>query len=298
MARARNIKPGFFVNEDLVELDFGVRLLFAGLWTLADREGRLEDRPKKIKIGVFPADNVDVDAMLQELNRYGFIYRYEINGAKYIQINNWHKHQRPHHTEKDSVIPSPDSVLTVKEPLSDGDSPNRDGENPPDSLIHRFTDSLIHVSTGVDTTGANAPEPSEDEIPPDDPPKEPDPPAKPARKNLGIKDLVDQGVDRQHAEDWLAVRRAKGAPLTQTAWKGVLSEAEKAGITAAKAVEIAALNGWRGFKADWMRRDGMQQRSPTAADRRAEWNEELNRELASAPRLPAIDMGVIDVSDN
>ena len=64
MARARNIKPSFFTNEDLVELPFEDRLLFIGLWTLADREGRLEDRPKRIKMAVFPADNVDVDAQV------------------------------------------------------------------------------------------------------------------------------------------------------------------------------------------------------------------------------------------
>ena len=49
MARARNIKPGFFKNEFLAEMPCEVRLLFIGLWTLADREGRLEDRPKRIK---------------------------------------------------------------------------------------------------------------------------------------------------------------------------------------------------------------------------------------------------------
>jgi hypothetical protein len=67
MARARNIKPSFFTNEELVELPFSTRLLFIGLWTLADREGRLEDRPKRIKMAIFPADNIDVDAALGEL---------------------------------------------------------------------------------------------------------------------------------------------------------------------------------------------------------------------------------------
>jgi hypothetical protein len=50
MARARNIKPAFFKNEQLVELGMSTRLLFIGLWCLADREGRLEDRPKRIKM--------------------------------------------------------------------------------------------------------------------------------------------------------------------------------------------------------------------------------------------------------
>ena len=44
MARSRNIKPGFFSNEHLAELDFATRLLFIGMWTEADREGRRELR--------------------------------------------------------------------------------------------------------------------------------------------------------------------------------------------------------------------------------------------------------------
>ena len=44
MARARNIKPGFFKNELLVGLPYEYRLLFIGLWTIADRDGRFEDR--------------------------------------------------------------------------------------------------------------------------------------------------------------------------------------------------------------------------------------------------------------
>ncbi|SPP31372.1 hypothetical protein ARAF_0496 [Arsenophonus endosymbiont of Aleurodicus floccissimus] len=54
MVRARNIKPGFFSNDDLAECEALARLLFAGLWTIADREGRLEDKHRKIKVMVLP----------------------------------------------------------------------------------------------------------------------------------------------------------------------------------------------------------------------------------------------------
>lgn len=107
MARARNIKPGFFKNELLVELPFEFRLLFIGLWTLADREGRLEDRPKKIKMEVFPADDVSVEEGIDALTEDGFIVRYEANGINYIQILSWHKHQTPHVKEQASTIPAP-----------------------------------------------------------------------------------------------------------------------------------------------------------------------------------------------
>ncbi len=108
MPRARNIKYEFFTNEKLAELPFEVRLLFIGLWTLADKEGRLEERPKKIKALLFPYDdNINVMEMLQKLHEYNFITRYPINEDIYIQINNFKKHQNPHKNEKDSILPQP-----------------------------------------------------------------------------------------------------------------------------------------------------------------------------------------------
>lgn len=110
MARARNIKPGFFRNADLVELPFEARLLFIGLWTMADREGRLEDRPKQIKMELFPADNVDCDGVLTSLAAIGMIQRYEVDGKRYIQVVSFTKHQNPHRDERPSTIPAYGSV--------------------------------------------------------------------------------------------------------------------------------------------------------------------------------------------
>lgn len=115
MARARNIKPGFFKNELLVEMPVFARLLFVGLWTLADREGRLEDRPKRIKLELFPYDADDVEAGLQSLEASKFIRRYQINSVEVIQIVNFLKHQTPHGTEKDSDLPDEEGALTVHE---------------------------------------------------------------------------------------------------------------------------------------------------------------------------------------
>ncbi len=133
MARARNIKPGFFTNEDLVELDFATRLLFIGLWTEADRAGRLEDRPKRLKMAIFPADSVDVDAMLEGLERFGFIRRYVACGRRLIQVVNWSKHQSPHHTEKASELPPEGATIKPEAAAVDNgdvtvDSPKQNGE--------------------------------------------------------------------------------------------------------------------------------------------------------------------------
>jgi len=105
MARTRLLKPDFFTDEDLADLPFEARLLFAGLWTIADRAGRLEDRPKRIKAHLFPYDAVDVDALLAHLERGGFVARYTVEDASVIQIRTFVRHQHPHHKEVPSVLP-------------------------------------------------------------------------------------------------------------------------------------------------------------------------------------------------
>lgn len=136
MARSRNIKPGFFVNDVLAEIDPLGRLLFAGLWTIADREGRLEDRPKRIKAEILPYDNCDVDGLLSQLAARGFIIRYSAGGQHYISIVNWHKHQNPHIKEPASTIPAPDENCTciVQEQCEHGSCPADSGSCPADSL--------------------------------------------------------------------------------------------------------------------------------------------------------------------
>lgn len=112
MARSRNIKPGLFSNDILAECDIYARFLFTGLWTIADRSGRLEDRPKKIKAELLPYDNCDGNDLLQQLADRGFILRYEVGNIKYIQILNFYKHQNPHKNEAESIIPAPDKHST------------------------------------------------------------------------------------------------------------------------------------------------------------------------------------------
>lgn len=106
--RARNIKPGLFKNDVLAEVEPLGRILFTGLWCMADREGRLEDRPRRIKAEILPYDDCDVDHLLQQLEERGFVHRYQVAGERYIVITGFTRHQRPHSSEVESVIPPPD----------------------------------------------------------------------------------------------------------------------------------------------------------------------------------------------
>jgi uncharacterized phage protein (TIGR02220 family) len=131
MPRIRYLKPDFFDDEDLCRFPYETRIGFAGLWCYADREGRLEDRPEYLKVKIFPYDNVDFEkevlAPLLEkkpITLEPFIVRYEVSGRRYIQILNFKKHQRPHHTEKESVLPPMENGESpVKPPLNTGEAP-------------------------------------------------------------------------------------------------------------------------------------------------------------------------------
>jgi hypothetical protein len=127
VARARNIKPGFYKNEDLAECSVWARLIFPGLWMLADREGRLEDRPKRIKGDLLPYDAVEIGPLIDELERYGFLVRYQNEDGRFIQITKFKDHQTPHYSEKHSVIKPPD--FQESRPHDEPDKPSAAPEN-------------------------------------------------------------------------------------------------------------------------------------------------------------------------
>lgn len=109
--RKRYICPGLCQNEALAELSVESRLLFACLPMLADRDGLIEDRPKRIRAMIFPYDPFDVNELLDELatpsksEPNGFITRYEEDGVNVIRINNFLAHQIPHPKEAKSALP-------------------------------------------------------------------------------------------------------------------------------------------------------------------------------------------------
>ena len=61
----------------------------------------------------------------------------------------------------------------------------------------------------------------------------------------GVTDIVWQ--------DWLTLRKAKKAAVTQTALNGIIKEAGKAGISLQAALETCCARGWTGFKAEWLK---------------------------------------------
>lgn len=111
--RSRDIRPGFYLNAELAECSCFARLIFPGMWMMADREGRLEDSPKRIKAELLPYDNKNIVKLLEDLEAHGLIVRYAVDGEELIWIPTFTLNQRPHPNEQASLLPScPASALS------------------------------------------------------------------------------------------------------------------------------------------------------------------------------------------
>jgi len=154
MARSRVIRPEFFTDGDLVDTSSYARLLFVGLWTLADRDGRLADKPRSIKLALLPADDVDVDALLGELLAAGSIRRYRVDGKDYIDIPSWAKYQPVHHREVPSTIP-PFRAERAKKPRNSREALNIQGQavlSPDQAVLSRGGSCSCSASTSTSTS--------------------------------------------------------------------------------------------------------------------------------------------------
>lgn len=151
MPRIRSLKYEYFINEDLAQTSSDARLLGLGLTTIADREGRLEDRPLRIKVRLFPYHDVDVDAALNELQRAGFLDRYEVEGRRFIRIVNFLKHQKPHPKEAPSEIPSHEITRQGREIKRKGKPRNAESESQgkPSKVVNG------HMGSGLGDLGSS-----------------------------------------------------------------------------------------------------------------------------------------------
>jgi hypothetical protein len=116
MARIRTIKPEFFRHEDLFaaekESGLPLRLVFAGLWTACDREGRFRWRPRALKLDILPYDDIDFFRVLEELAARGFVLRYATPLGECGCIPSWSRHQVINNREAESDLPPPDASAT------------------------------------------------------------------------------------------------------------------------------------------------------------------------------------------
>ena len=68
--------------------------------------------------------------------------------------------------------------------------------------------------------------------------------------------LKPEGVSDTTWADFLALRKAKRAPVTDTALRGIAREAAQAGVSLDDALRTCCERGWTGFKAAWVSVNG------------------------------------------
>ena len=166
MARARNIKPGFFTNDDLGDLSPLARLSFIGLWGQADFNGNMKYKPKRLKVEVLPYDNADFAELVNELAAAGFVRIYEVAGERYLHVVNFDRHQRPHKNEvlRGTEIPQPvtdndlNGTAQKQERTETEQGRDENRSNPPDTG-YRIPDT---VSPQPDTGEGTSSTPSGD----------------------------------------------------------------------------------------------------------------------------------------
>ena len=115
--RIRTIKPDFFNHEELYDLEqetkLPIRIAFAGLWCAADRAGRFDWRPRKLKSQILPYDELDFSRVLDALTTRGFIQKYVCDSVPYGYIPSFLDHQVINNREKESTRPNPLSLIHI-----------------------------------------------------------------------------------------------------------------------------------------------------------------------------------------
>jgi hypothetical protein len=243
MARARNIKPAFFSNDLLAEIDPVGRLLFIGLWTIADFKGDIEWREKRIKAQVLPYDNCDVKDIAINLDKLGFIRFYSDNGATYINIINFTKHQNPHKNEREkgSEIPAYTELMRQAIDLQ-GLVINRDksglvqdenGTNRADSLILNPESLILNPETLMPKSSKELKE-------------------TPVKLDYSVLQMT-----KEQCADVIRIRKKnKGPTFTQLIINQLAKQfllAEQKGFTFQDSLIEWEVRGWKSFKADWMK---------------------------------------------
>lgn len=104
MARIRTVKPEFFTSEDIISLSPFARLLYIGMWCEADREGRFAWKPNTLKLRYFPADNIEIYSLCDEIVEAGLVVKY---GDGLAFIPSFSKHQSINPREAASTLPAP-----------------------------------------------------------------------------------------------------------------------------------------------------------------------------------------------
>lgn len=110
MARKRMLSPDIWESSSFSELSDLAKIVFIGLISLSDDEGRGKANPSYIKSMLFPYDEnrrvAEVKSALSQIARCTSTQFYNVNGNDYYCLTNWEKWQKIDRPSK-SKLPAP-----------------------------------------------------------------------------------------------------------------------------------------------------------------------------------------------
>lgn len=164
MARIRSVKPEYWADQDLAEqVSRDARLLYIGLWNLADEHSRLRGDPRFIKGQIFPYDDdlqpLDIAKLLDELALAGKVVQYRTGTGTYIFLPKLASHQRLEPEKVATKLPGPDDSGSV--PLSPATTVGADEVAPRADVIAPDADrtSLLYGTGSMEHVSPSSAEP-------------------------------------------------------------------------------------------------------------------------------------------
>ncbi len=113
--RIRSIKPEFWTDSLIVSLPRDIRLLFIGLWNVADDHGWIPDDPDQIRMLLFPGDpDCDVGTWIEVLVASGRLERFQTEtGRRLLKVAHWTDHQKVDHPSASRIAREPSRKLAI-----------------------------------------------------------------------------------------------------------------------------------------------------------------------------------------
>ena len=153
MARKRMIDPNIWMSEDFSKLSTLAKLVFIGMFSNADDEGRGRAKAIYLKSILFPYDEairvIDVDKTLSEIGSNMSVTFYSHNGNEYYVFDNWSKWQKVDKPTP-SIIPAPeDDSVAIRRTFGEHSTNNR-GALPPNRLEQNRTEKKIFIKPTID----------------------------------------------------------------------------------------------------------------------------------------------------
>lgn len=171
MARIRTVKPEFWASEQILDLSIPARLLFVGLWNFCDDAGIHPASPRTLKAEVFPADDVNVLPLIEEIKQQGLIAEYEVHGKPYWNVTGWH-HQKIDRPTFKYLLPNgtvPRSHEDVRRVFVEYSSKHR--RVLPPGREGNIRETIVKESIGEEGRGLEGRGPGKETIPPPPPPE-------------------------------------------------------------------------------------------------------------------------------